>query len=73
MKFKTVRIIVCLLYMHTFVHSQTYDLLDTIFPKPQIYGVDTYSYLIKDDSLYDFLLKDIIPLKRLFALSNKYT
>lgn len=68
MKFKTVRIIVCLLYMHTFVHSQTYDLLDTIFPKPQIYGIDTYSYLIKDDSLYDFLVKDIISLKNAYVI-----
>ena len=68
MKLKTVIIFVCVFCMHIPVHSQADDLLDTIFPKPQIYGVDTYSYLIEDDSLYDFLVKDIISLKNAFVI-----
>ena len=55
MKLKTVIIFVCVFCMHIPVHSQADDLLDTIFPKPQIYGVDTYSYLIEDDSLYSLV------------------
>lgn len=53
--------------------SQTSDPLDSIFPKPQIYGVDTYSYLIKDNSLYDFLVKDIISLKNAYVIELQTT
>ena len=54
-------------------HSQTSDPLDSIFPKTQIYGVDTFSYLIKDNSLYDFLVKDIISLKNAYVIKLQTT
>jgi hypothetical protein len=48
--------------------SQTTDPLDTIFPKSQILSIDEFSYLIEEDSLYDFFVNDIICLQRGFMI-----
>lgn len=73
MRIKTFIIIAIIYCFNTLGYSQSFDILDTIFPRPQVIGMDTYSYLIKDDTLYEFSVEYIFTLKNGFVLQLRTT
>lgn len=73
MKIKTFVFLLLYLCVDTFGYSQTFDPLDTILSKPLVIGIDTYSYLIKDDTYYEFSVERIITLKNAYVIQLQTT
>lgn len=67
MKLKII-VFCCLFYLIKTAYSQDFDPLDTLFPKAQVSGIDTYSYVIREDTYYKFYVKDILPLRNGYFL-----